>query len=131
MRMSDWSSDVCSSDLYHSQADAPNSSFPDLTTPSSAAEPLIQDYDILGANVKYDFGSVGLTSATRYLRYSNKSLVDYTVVDLPAVTFTDRLSANKVFTHVASMNSTGSGYSRSRSEALCDGNECVCTCITR
>src|SRR3546814_4026577 len=32
---------------YHSHADAPNSSFPDLTTQSSAAEPLIQDYDTL------------------------------------------------------------------------------------
>src|SRR3546814_18577613 len=86
MRISDWSSDVCSSDVgyqnnggwidkpndrnandsevqnyrirvkaqpadaltidliasnYHSHADAPNSSFPDLTTPSSAAEPQI------------------------------------------------------------------------------------------
>src|SRR3546814_865196 len=94
---------------YHSHADAPNSSFPDLTTPSSAAEPLIQDYDILGANVKYDFGSVGLTSSTSYLRYSNKSLVDYTVVGLPAGTLTDRISSNKVFTQEASLNSTGSG----------------------
>src|SRR3546814_551116 len=77
--------------------------------PICAAEPLIQDYDILGANVKYDFGSVGLTSATSYLRYSNKSLVDYTVVGLPAGTLTDRISSNKVFTQEASLNSTGSG----------------------
>src|SRR3546814_5824109 len=72
MRIIDWSSDVCSSDLY-------------------------------------DFGSVGLTSATSYLRYSNKSLVDYTVVGLPAGTLTDRISSNKVFTQEASLNSTGSG----------------------
>src|SRR3546814_20949481 len=96
MLISDWSSDVCSSDR---------------TTPSSAAEPLIQDYDILGANVKYDFGSVGLTSATSYIRYSNKSLVDYTVVGLPAGTLPDRISSNKV-----------------RSEGRRVGKECVSTC---
>src|SRR3546814_12569581 len=45
----------------------------------------------------------------RSLRYANKSLVDYTVVGLPAGTLTDRISSNKVFTQEASLNSTGSG----------------------
>src|SRR3546814_2145345 len=101
MRIIDWSSDVCSSDLY-------------------------------------DFGSVGLTSATSYLRYSNKSLVDYTVVGLPAGTLTDRISSNKVFTQEASLNSTGSGdwrwsvgvFYRHDKDGLEIGRAHVCTPVT-
>src|SRR3546814_19813656 len=55
MRISDWSSDVCSSDLF----------FPDLTVNFSLENPYVIVGLLLGALLPYLFGAMGMTAVGR------------------------------------------------------------------